>query len=154
MLMRQLSSPIFVSLVLVFVADTNAGNVGLAQAANDAPDLIMYGRIRDEGTARSRVLEYATALLDGIGPRLTGSPNLKKATAWALERLGAIGLANVRTESWGEFGMGWQQRNVWARMLEPDVATCIVQAAPWSPATPGPVVAEVVKVRGFTQEKD
>jgi carboxypeptidase Q len=53
---------------------------GLEQApAATAPDLAAYARIRDEGLSRSKVMDYATELLDGIGPRLTGSPNLKKA---------------------------------------------------------------------------
>ena len=113
----------------------------------------MYARIRDEGTARSRVMDYATELMDGIGPRLTGSEQLEKATAWAMERLAAAGSSNARKESWGEFGMGWQQRNVWVRMVEPYAANFIATAGPWSPATPGPVMADVVPVRGFADEK-
>ena len=58
-----------------------------AQVPSDAPDLTMYGRIRDEGNNRSRVMDYATELMDGIGPRLTGSPNLDKAMSWAMEKL-------------------------------------------------------------------
>src|SRR5262245_49723968 len=80
-----------------------------AQSTDDSPDLAMYGRIRDEGTARSRVMEYASELMDGIGPRLTGSPNLERATEWAMRRLGDAGASNVVKESWGEFGMGWSQ---------------------------------------------
>jgi hypothetical protein len=64
-----------------------------------------------------------------------------------------MGLATVRTESWGVFGMGWEQRHVSLRMTEPDFATLIGQAAPWSPATPGAVTGDVVAIRGFTDEK-
>jgi carboxypeptidase Q len=49
------------------------------QPASETLDLEMYQRIRDEGLNRSHVMEFASALMDGIGPRLTGSPNLKKA---------------------------------------------------------------------------
>jgi hypothetical protein len=122
------------------------------QSSNDAPDLAMYARIRDEGTTRSRVMEYASALMDGIGPRLTGSPGLDKAVAWTMERLAAAGSSNVRKESWGEFGMGWRQRNVWVRLVEPYAANFIATAGPWSPATPGPISADVVYVRGFADE--
>jgi len=124
-----------------------------AQASRDAPDLAVYARIRDEGQARSRVMDYATELVDGIGARLTGSPNLKKAIDWARERLTEIDLSHVRTESWGEFGVGWEQRNVWARMIAPDTATIIAYAAPWSPPTRGPVAAEVVSVGGLPDEQ-
>ena len=74
----------------------------MAQEPDDAPDLVMYSRIRDEGQVRSQVMRYATELMDGIGARLTGSPNLEEATRWAVDRLKQMGLANVRTESWGD----------------------------------------------------
>ena len=130
------------------------GYLVVSQTAGDAPDLAIYARIKDEGNTRSRVMEYAAELVDGIGPRLTGSPNLKRATAWSVDRLTQMGLSNVRAESWGEFGFGWQQRGISMRMIEPDVATFIVAAAPWSPATPGPVTGDVIAVRGFTDERE
>ena len=123
------------------------------QPAVETLDLAMYQRIRDEGLNRSHVMEFATALVDGIGPRLTGSPNLAKANAWTRDTLTKIGLENARLEDWGEFGMGWQQLNAWARMVTPDTAVLIVQATPWSPSTPGPVTGDVVFVNIQT-EKD
>jgi hypothetical protein len=123
------------------------------QPAVETLDLAMYQRIRDEGLNRSHVMEFATALMDGIGPRLTGSPNMAKANAWTRDTLTKIGLENARLEDWGEFGMGWQQLNAWARMVTPDTAVLIVQATPWSPSTPGPVTGDVVFVNIQT-EKD
>ena len=125
-----------------------------AQGVSDAPDLAIYRRIREEGVLRSQVMDLATELVDGIGPRLTGSANLARAVAWSQDRLRKMGLSNVHTDSWGEFGLGWQQRNVWLRMVEPDTAPFIVHAAPWSPPTPGPITADVVYVRGFSDEKE
>jgi len=116
------------------------------QPATESLDLGMYQRIRDEGLNRSHVMEFATALMDGIGPRLTGSPNLKKANEWTRDTLTKIGLENAHLEDWGEFGLGWQQLNTWARMTTPDTAVLIVQATPWSPSTAGAVTGEVVFV--------
>ena len=116
------------------------------QPATETLDLNMYQRIRDEGLNRSHVMEFATALMDGIGPRLTGSPNLMKANEWTRDTLAKIGLENAHLEDWGEFGLGWQQLNTWARMVTPDTAVLIVQATPWSPSTSGPVTADVVFV--------
>ena len=48
----------------------------LPQPAVENLDITMYQRIREEGLGHSHVMEYASALTDGIGPRLTGSPNL------------------------------------------------------------------------------
>jgi carboxypeptidase Q len=123
------------------------------QPATESLDLTMYQRIRDEGLNHSHVMEFATALMDGIGPRLTGSPNLKKANEWTRDTLTKIGLENAHLEDWGEFGLGWQQLNTWARMTVPDTAILIVQATPWSPSTPGPVTGGVVFV-SIQTEKD
>jgi carboxypeptidase Q len=116
------------------------------QPATESVDLNMYQRIRDEGLNHSHVMEFATALMDGIGPRLTASPNAKKANEWTRDTLTKIGLENAHLEDWGEFGLGWQQLNTWARMVSPDTAIMIVQATPWSPPTPGPVTGDVVFV--------
>ncbi len=116
------------------------------QPAAEKIDLDMYQRIREEGLNHSHVMEFGTALMDGIGPRLTGSPNAKKANEWTRDTLTKIGLENAHLEDWGEFGLGWQQLNTWARMTVPDTAVLIVQATPWSPSTPGPVTGDVVYV--------
>jgi carboxypeptidase Q len=123
------------------------------QPATETIDLAAYQRIRDEGLNHSHVMDFATALMDGIGPRLTGSPNLKKANEWTRDTLTKIGLENAHLEDWGEFGLGWQQLNTWARMVTPDTAVMIVQATPWSPSTPGPVTGAVAYV-SIQNEKD
>ena len=123
------------------------------QPATESLDMSMYQRIRDEGLNHSHVMEFASALMDGIGPRLTGSPNAKKANEWTRDTLSKIGLENAHLEDWGEFGLGWQQLNTWARMVTPDTAVLIVQATPWSPSTAGPVTGDVVFVN-IKDEKD
>ncbi len=117
-----------------------------AQPGVENIDLNIYSRIRTEGFTHSKVMQFAGALSDGIGPRLTGSPNMAKANAWTRDTLTAIGLENAHLEDWGEFGMGWQQINTWARMVSPDPEPLWLQAAPWSPATKGPVTGEIVYV--------
>jgi len=121
------------------------GYYGVQPGVEDI-DLTMYSRIRTEGLTHGKVMQFAGALADGIGPRLTGSPNMEKANAWTRDTLTAIGLENAHLEDWGEFGMGWQQINTWARMVSPDPEPLWMQAAPWSPATKGPVTGEIVYV--------
>jgi carboxypeptidase Q len=111
----------------------------LPQPSSETIDYTMYQRIRDEGLRHSHVMEYASALMDDIGPRLTGSPNVKRANEWTRDQLTAMGCSNAHLEDWGEFGIGWQQLNTWVRMASPDTAVFIAQAAPWSPSTNGPV---------------
>ncbi|MEG9437970.1 M20/M25/M40 family metallo-hydrolase [Edaphobacter sp. HDX4] len=117
-----------------------------SQPTSEKLDLTMYARIREEGFKHSHVMEFADALTNGIGPRLTGSPNMAKANAWTKETLTKIGLENARLEDWGEFGMGWQQVNTWGRMITPDPEPIWLQAAPWSKATTGPLTGEAVYV--------
>jgi carboxypeptidase Q len=108
-----------------------------SQPTTETLDYSAYGSIRAEALSHSHVMEYASALMDGIGPRLTGSPNLKKANQWTMDQFKAMGCSNVHLEDWGEFGMGWEQLNTSVRMTAPDHAVFIAQAAPWSPATKG-----------------
>ncbi len=125
----------------------------LPQPATETLDFGAYGSIRMEALSHSHIMEYASALMDGIGPRLTGSPNLKRANEWTRDQFAAMGCSNAHLEDWGEFGMGWAQLNTWVRMTSPDKAVFIAQAAPWSPATKGPVSGAAVWV-DIKDEKD
>src|SRR5580692_12214920 len=118
----------------------------MPQPEKESLDLAMYQNIREEALAHSHIMEYASGLMDGIGPRLTGSPNLKHANEWTRDQFTAMGCSYAHLEDWGEFGMGWQQLNTWVRMASPDTAVFIAQAAPWSPATEGPLTAAAVYV--------
>jgi len=123
------------------------------QPAVESLDLTAYQRIREEGLTRSHVMEFGSALTDGIGGRLTGSPNMQKANEWTRDELTRLGLVNAHLEDWGEFGMGWRQVNTWLRMSAPDTAPFIAQATPWSPSTNGAVSGEAVNVV-IDEEKD
>ncbi|MGA3317804.1 MAG: M20/M25/M40 family metallo-hydrolase [Candidatus Korobacteraceae bacterium] len=124
--------------------DANQPSYALPQPQRETLDYGMYQRIRDEGLGHSHVMEYASALDDDIGPRLTGSANLKHANEWTRDQFTAMGCSNAHLEDWGEFGMGWQQLNTWVRMTAPDTAVFIAQSAPWSPATNGAINAPAI----------
>ena len=146
----------FVLPLSIFAADKNKEKAAAAEAdkpsyelpqpAKENLDYTMYQRIRDEGLTHSHVMDFASALMDGIGPRLTGSPNLRRANRWTRDQLAAMGCSNAHLEDWGEFGMGWQQLNTWVRMTSPDTAVFIAQAAPWSPSTNGAVNGQAIWV--------
>jgi carboxypeptidase Q len=125
----------------------------LTQPATETLDLTMYERIREEGLAHSHVMEFGSGLMDGIGPRLTGSPNLKRANEWTRDQLAAMGCANAHLEDWGEFGMGWRQLNTWVRMSAPDTAVFIAQALPWSPASKGAVSGRAIWVNAKDEKE-
>ena len=134
-------------------ANANEPSYDQPQPQVETLDLNMYQRIRVEGLNHSHAMEYASALFDDIGPRLTGSQNLKHANEWTRDQFTAMGCSNAHLEDWGEFGMGWQQLNTWVRMTSPDMAVFIAQAGPWSPATNGAVTGSAVWI-DVSDEKD
>jgi len=121
--------------------------LALSSAAQDEKvDLEMISKIRYEGFRNSKIMETASGLLDGIGPRLTGSPNVKRANEWTRDKLTEFGLSNAHLEPWSPFGRGWVNEYTNVRMVSPDTATLIAYPRAWSPGTNGPVQAPVVRV--------
>ena len=108
-------------------------------------DLETITRIRYEGFRNSKVMELASGLMDSIGERLTGSPNMKRANEWTREQLTAMGLSNAHLESWGPFGRGWANQYVNARMTSPDVVPLIAYAKAWTPGTNGVVSGKCIR---------
>jgi hypothetical protein len=109
-------------------------------------DLETISRIRYEGFRDSKVMDFATGLMDNIGERLTGSPNMKRANEWTRDQLAAMGLANAHLEAWGPFGRGWANQYVNVRMTAPDIAPLLVYAKAWTPGTNGVVTGKCIRV--------
>ncbi|HEX7286957.1 MAG TPA: M20/M25/M40 family metallo-hydrolase [Candidatus Angelobacter sp.] len=114
--------------------------------AQEKVDWDMIAKIRYEGFHNSKVMEIASGLMDGIGPRLTGSPNMRAANNWTKDKLAEFGLVNAHLEEWGPFGRGWGNEYVNVRMVSPDVAPLLAYAKAWTPGTEGAVRAKVVRV--------
>ena len=83
-------------------------------------------------------------LTDVIGPRLTGSPNMKRANEWTRDKLAAWGLANAHLEAWGPFGRGWTLKRFSAQVIAPQCIPLIGYPKAWSPGTEGTLEAPVV----------
>lgn len=94
-------------------------------------------RIRDEGMNRSEVMATLLALTDLNGPRLTGSPGLRRAIASTQSRLQSWGLANVRVEPWDGFERGWALRAFSLQAFTPEATPLIALPKAWSPGVPG-----------------
>ena len=85
-----------------------AAAVPLLGQSQEPVDLQAIFKIKDEGLQRSKVMEITSYLTDVYGPRLTGSPNIRKAGEWAIKEMQGWGLANTKLEPWGPFGRGWR----------------------------------------------
>jgi carboxypeptidase Q len=117
-----------------------------SQERQEKIDLETISRIREEGFRDSKVMELASGLMDSIGERLTGSPNMKRANDWTAAKLTEFGLANAHLESWGPFGRGWANQYVNARMTAPDIVPLLVYAKAWTPGTNGVVTGKCIRV--------
>jgi hypothetical protein len=110
-------------------------------------DLETITRIRYEGFHNSKVMELASGLMDSIGERLTGSPNMKRANEWTRDQLTAMGMSNAHLESWGPFGRGWANQYVNVRMTAPDTAALLAYAKAWTPGTNGVVTGKCIRAK-------
>lgn len=91
-------------------------------------------------------MEIMSHLTDDIGPRLTGSPNMKKANEWTRDQFAQWGMANTHLEAWGPFGRGWAYQLCEVRMISPDYMQFIALPEAWTPGTNGPLRGEVTHV--------
>jgi hypothetical protein len=101
-------------------------------------------RIREEGMNHSQAMETLDYLSDVIGPRLTGSPNMKRANEWTRDKLKSWGLSNAHLEAWGPFGRGWSLERFSAQVIEPQDIPLKAFPAAWSPGFEKPLEARVV----------
>jgi hypothetical protein len=101
-------------------------------------------KIKEEGLKRSQVMTTLSYLSDVIGPRLTGSPNMKRANEWTRDKLTAWGTTNAHLEAWGPFGKGWSLKRFSAQVIEPQCIPLIGFPKAWSPGTDGTLAAPVV----------
>lgn len=120
-------------------------------ASTETVDLGMMSRIRDEGLNRSQVMDHIFHLTDVIGPRLTGSPQLKEANEWTRRQLADWGLANARLEGF-PFGRGWSFTSCEVRMTSPRTFPILSLPKAWTPGTNGPVRGEVVQAELASEE--
>jgi carboxypeptidase Q len=117
-----------------------------SQERQEKVDIETISRIRYEGFHNSKVMDYASGLMDSIGERLTGSPNMKRANEWTRDQLTAMGLSNSHLEPWGPFGRGWANQYTNVRMTAPDIAPLLVYAKAWTPGTNGAVTGKCIRV--------
>ena len=80
----------FIVLLLLLIV-----NSGYTQVSKDVIDQIIK-----EVYQNSQLKPMAHELLDGIGPRLVGTPKMKQANDWAVSKYTNWGI-NARNEQWG-----------------------------------------------------
>ena len=142
MIRRQFAALLLLFALLVPYVALAQQPQGPQQPQLDPNDPI--ARIRDEGLNRSQVMQTLSYLSDVIGPRLTASPNMKRACEWTRDTMAKWGLQNAHLEPWGPFGRGWTLKRFSAQVTDPQDFPLIAYPKAWSPGTNGPVSADVV----------
>jgi hypothetical protein len=107
-----------------------------------ATDDAVLRAIWEEATTRSRLEPLAQALLDSLGPRLTGSPGMERAQDWAVRTLRSWGV-DARLDRYGTWE-GWDRGPSHVDLVSPRVRSLEGRILAWSPGTDGrPVDAGV-----------
>ncbi len=97
-----------------------------------AQDTVLDNIIK-EGAENSQLEPLAHELLDVVGPRLVGSPQMLQAHDWAIAKFNSWGIS-ARKEQWGEW-RGWERGITHIDMLEPRVQTLDGTQLAWNPST-------------------
>ena len=118
-----------------------------AAGAQEPVDASTVARIKDEALQHSQVMETMSWLTDVYGPRLANSPNIRKAADWAQGQLTSWGMANVKLESFTNFGRGWENVRLTFVAVSPQPFPIIAYPRAWSPGTDGPVSGDAVLVQ-------
>ena len=131
---------------LLFAPLLLSGFITLAQrerAATAETKNTIVEAIVKEANDNSQLEKLAHELMDGIGPRLVGTPEMQKAGDWALAKYKDWGIT-ARNEKWGEW-RGWQRGVSHIDMTYPRTKSLEGMQLAWSPGTNGKTVeAEVV----------
>jgi len=99
--------------------------------------------IYNEAMESSQLESLAHQLLDVVGPRLVGTPQMTKASDWAIKTYKEWGISAERV-TYGEWE-GWERGITHIDLLEPRVRTLEGTMMAWSPATKkGGVTANTV----------
>lgn len=108
-------------------------------------DTATISKIKQEGLQRSKLMNNLSILTDVYGPRLTLSPNFRKAAEYAKATLEGYGLQNVQIDYWGEeFGRGWELKKFTLQTLEPMTTPIIAYPKAWTHGIKGTVTADAV----------
>ena len=86
-----------------------------------------------EATENSQLERLAHELLDVVGPRLVGTPQMQNAHDWAVSQYGKWDIP-AKNEQWGEW-RGWERGISHIDMVYPRVQTLDGMQLAWNPST-------------------
>ena len=78
-------------------------------------------------------MEYLSYIADVYGPRLTWSPEYKRAAEWVKDKLASMGFANSHLESWEPLGRAWELKHYSANVIGAQAFPLLSYPRAWSP---------------------
>lgn len=101
-----------------------------------------------EANENSQLEPLAHQLMDQVGPRLVGTPQMKNAADWAVEKFESWGI-DARIENYGEW-RGWERGITHIDMISPRVQSLKGTQLAWNPSTgPEGITAGVITMPTF-----
>ena len=116
--------------------------------AQEKVDTATIARITAEAMDHSQIMDIMSWMTDVYGPRLTWSPNTKRAADWAMATMKSWGLVNVHLENWYQpNALGWANEYFALNAVSPN--PFIVEAVPraWSAGTAGKVSGPAIRIQ-------
>ncbi|QCX01499.1 M20/M25/M40 family metallo-hydrolase [Aggregatimonas sangjinii] len=107
--------------LLIFVA-------GFSQTTEE-----IVSAIQKEANENSQLENFAHELMDVIGPRLVGTPQMKNANDWAVAKYKEWGIA-AENQEWGKW-RGWERGITHIDLVSPRVVSLSGMQLAWSPST-------------------
>lgn len=148
------------------MAGAASGLVPTFFPATAAAEALNYGALADLrqiGLAdeTSEVMATASYMMDVLGPRLSGSPGLRKSADWVVGKLKSWGIDRAALEPWPEdptgtnngFPRGWANEKFYMHAVTPNAFPISGMSLAWTPGTKGLVSGECVLV-GDTPDAD
>lgn len=93
----------------------------------------MVDNIVKEANENSKLEEIAHELMDVVGPRLVGTPQMKQAHDWAIKKYADWGIS-AENQEYGTW-RAWERGITHIDMIEPRVSSLQGQQLAWSPST-------------------
>ena len=118
----------------------------LPVSAQSRADKELLDQIRKEGMEHSQIMKTMHMLTDVYGPRLTGSPNHKRAAEWAVRQMTEWGFVNGHLEPWNFGHPGWLNERLNAHIISPVKDSLVCEVLAWTPSTNGRERKKVVQI--------
>ncbi len=129
---------IFIKLFFILSLFSSIAFAQPGRSIPQAPKDPIVEAIIKEATTNSQLEKLGHELIDGIGPRLVGSPKMRQAHDWVVKKYTDWNIP-ARNEKWGEW-RGWERGITHIDMISPWIKSLAGTQLAWSPSTKGKTV--------------